>query len=276
MSPDQLFHYTTAAGLLGIVQGAELWASDVNFLNDAQDAVYARDEVVQALLDMPNPAMDARRWNVAPGESTLQEAGREWDRVRRSAASQLASPHVSVYVCCFCESDDLLSQWRGYGSDHGYALGFDTLALEAATGQIPRSTLSPVRYGMGAARDVIDRAVARLDQIGFAHPGMTAYFSAMDIRALLASIKNPSFEEEREWRIIVAREVSDADNEVRFRPSAIAIIPYLAIQFPLDALVSIRVGPGNNTEVRSAGVERLIRSVGSRASVERSAIPLRS
>jgi hypothetical protein len=38
---DTIFHYTTATGLLGILQKFTLWASDLRFLNDAQEAVYA-------------------------------------------------------------------------------------------------------------------------------------------------------------------------------------------------------------------------------------------
>ena len=34
------------------------------------------------------------------------------------------------YVCCFSEEKDLLSQWRGYGSDgNGIAIGFNAQLL---------------------------------------------------------------------------------------------------------------------------------------------------
>jgi hypothetical protein len=36
---DTLFHYTTAAGLLGILNSSTLWATDLRFLNDAQEAI---------------------------------------------------------------------------------------------------------------------------------------------------------------------------------------------------------------------------------------------
>jgi hypothetical protein len=44
--------------------------------------------------------------------------------LRWMAVDELASPDFLVYVTCFCESTDLLSQWRAYGSDHGYAIEF--------------------------------------------------------------------------------------------------------------------------------------------------------
>ena len=56
--PKSLFHYTTAAGLLGILRESVLWATEARFLNDAQEAVYARDLFVSALHDIENPAFD--------------------------------------------------------------------------------------------------------------------------------------------------------------------------------------------------------------------------
>lgn len=62
----------------------------------------------------------------------------------------------------------------------------------------------------------------------------------------------------------------------RFRTSPMAIVPYIEIPLPDGAIRSIRVGPGNNIEVREAGVRRLLKSVGSEAEVLRSEVPLRS
>ncbi len=58
--PDHLYHYTDARGLIGIVTQAVLWATDAEFLNDAQELKYGRDELHQALIARagelsPNP-----------------------------------------------------------------------------------------------------------------------------------------------------------------------------------------------------------------------------
>jgi hypothetical protein len=54
---DTLFHYTTAAGLLGILNDLAFWATDLRFLNDAQEAVYARETLVDALLNVDTSAL---------------------------------------------------------------------------------------------------------------------------------------------------------------------------------------------------------------------------
>jgi hypothetical protein len=55
---DTLFHYTSATGLRGILQSLSLWASDLRFLNDAQEAIYALDLVVDAVRNIDNPVKE--------------------------------------------------------------------------------------------------------------------------------------------------------------------------------------------------------------------------
>jgi hypothetical protein len=43
--PATLYHYTNAAGLLGIVEKRALWATDVQFLNDGEELIYAAREI---------------------------------------------------------------------------------------------------------------------------------------------------------------------------------------------------------------------------------------
>src|ERR1035441_8491044 len=111
---DTLFHYTTAAGLLGILKGSNIWATDLRFLNDAQEAVYARDMVIEAVTTMENPVHRPEHWAHEHGEPALEEFG----RYQGFVLNEMRNSEFGVYVTCFCESGDLLSQWRGYGKDH--------------------------------------------------------------------------------------------------------------------------------------------------------------
>src|SRR5258708_287861 len=47
--PDELFHYTDAKGLLGIIQDKSIWASSVYYLNDASEVRYGSDLLVETL-----------------------------------------------------------------------------------------------------------------------------------------------------------------------------------------------------------------------------------
>ena len=168
-----------------------------------------------------------------------------------------------MYVTCFCESGDLLSQWRAYGSDHGYAVEFETDALEAALARIPAygKMLMQVRYGGEEAVSVVSAAVQSVSaDTNLGHVSVHAHYMALQLSAMLAGVKNPGFREEREWRLIAAFEAGDIDIR-KFRPTPMAIIPYIEIPFPLDAVMSITVGPGRHALLRKLGVERLMRTL---------------
>ncbi len=41
--PDVVYHYTTAAGLLGICTSKKIWATDIRYLNDSEEFQYTLD-----------------------------------------------------------------------------------------------------------------------------------------------------------------------------------------------------------------------------------------
>jgi hypothetical protein len=104
--PKQLlYHYTTAEGAIGIISTAVLHATHSGFLNDKSEGQYASDVIARAL--------------AAYGCKTQEQ--RDFIAVLANAQR---SP-FPLYVACFCDGGDLLSQWRGYANHGGgYALGF--------------------------------------------------------------------------------------------------------------------------------------------------------
>ena len=49
-APSVLYHYTSPAGLKGILETSSLWAADADFLNDAQELQFGRPQLCDALL----------------------------------------------------------------------------------------------------------------------------------------------------------------------------------------------------------------------------------
>lgn len=119
-APD-LYHYSTSAGLLGIVNYGQLWLSNVSFLNDAQEYLYGINlirEVMQAeyapLFHVPITAGD-----VAP-----------------------------IFSMSLTQRGDLLSQWRGYCPNGGYSFAFDKQQLNAVLStENARSPTSILKVG---------------------------------------------------------------------------------------------------------------------------------
>ena len=119
------------------------------------------------------------------------------------------------FVACFCEENDLLSQWRGYGrGDAPAALGLDLSALSRFGLLPPRTYLRKVVYDEAVQKkqvaDVVrtwlETAQELLSSEGttpkeiFPYPAIWALQEALSEHHLC--FKDPAFEEESEWRLI--------------------------------------------------------------------------
>ena len=99
-----LYHYTSQEGFLGILKTNEIWATNAQYLNDTKEMNYAISLVNDRIYK--NNSIEKHKLN------GLKEAINDL-------------PGVNICVCSFTEKGDLLSQWRGYGSNgSGMSLGF--------------------------------------------------------------------------------------------------------------------------------------------------------
>jgi hypothetical protein len=229
---ETIFHYTTISGLIGIITHSELWASDCRLLNDGTELTYAQEIFLY----------EVRELNLEP----LMDGG-------YIVAGPLLD-YFRMYLTCFCEDGDLLSQWRGYGVDQGYALGFNTAELQAHNiGEI-----CPVQYGISNPKGYFSDELANAVQ-PTAHPGMEDWHASRSLLPRLARVKHPSFSEEREWRLLVPSfGLPKEGTSVHFRESPMSPIPYLAITIPKESLRKIIIGPGNHAQTRLAAVGEML------------------
>jgi hypothetical protein len=116
--PSRLFHYTSQAGLLGIVTSNVLWATNALYLNDSSELDYGLSVARKRLRSM------------AGGTDLVREFLRRADLLLDLPG---LLPGRNFYACCFCEDPDLLSQWRAYADrGGGYAIDFATEDLTRA------------------------------------------------------------------------------------------------------------------------------------------------
>jgi hypothetical protein len=260
-TPSVLYHYTDALGLLGILDRCGLWATDVAFLNDREELAYGKDAVIQELR--------RRAEEIDPGGvAGVNDADGSRAMIAHSTASELermfnagTDLHQRVYVSCFCDHPDLLSQWRAYGRGRGYAIGFHTDRLPVGSGDPGEVQLVQVRYGL----DHVDRWLrdlsAAVTEHPSGHPGSKGYFEYVHtVLPATASIKHPTFSEEREWRLIAVG--YGADESIRFRASEYGPVPYRTLEFGAPAIVSVHVGPGPEMALRANGARLLLQHTG--------------
>lgn len=260
--PELLWHYTDAAGLLGILGGgagqiagepvARFWATGIEYLNDHQELVHGLKFVRDTLA---NFIAEFRAITYRPDEPHIfvnipgKVAFLEHLRDGITAVIDGTYPYsIHCYVTSFSTEPDLLSQWRGYGAGlDGYALAINPAGLTEQGGHPlrPGGHFAPVHYGHGAAADQIGaEVVGRLHQllVPTEAPSASDQMVNQSLRwiAVLASrLKHQGFREEAEWRLI---EPGYADG-ASYRTRGTSLIPYSTWSLKGDRIMGVKVGP---------------------------------
>jgi len=192
--PSALYHYTSINGLAGIIESNAFWASHAEYLNDSGERTYAASLVKGVL------------------EEVAAEDGNEG-----FAEILNRNPHLGdhlvrgmmPFVVCFCESGDLLSQWRGYGgSDASCSLGLD---MSKAVVQTPTTMLRKVIYKRETQEQLVRDVV--LSWLGACasdpdtdpvekNPYPAVWVLQRMLHEFHLCFKHPAFAEEQEWRLI--------------------------------------------------------------------------
>ncbi len=159
----QLFHYTDGPGLLAILQSNTLRATHIKYLNDVAEYTRYFDERLPALVEETvhdfhkNGSSEFLEKSIGDFGSIDSTARRAITMCRRLLMEACTDVHLP-FVTCFCMTESsevsrhgLLSQWRGYGKDGGYALVFNAAQL-ATDLKEERERTKPV-LGFGACMD---------------------------------------------------------------------------------------------------------------------------
>ena len=144
----ELFHYTGINGLEGILKSQTLWATHASFLNDSTELKEFRNRlpgILQPVLKNhlaqleKDPANKIIVKNSGGRGKVIEDYISFVDNVYvlLMGADQQVMSNIEPYILSFCtpgKSDQikqhgLLSQWRGYGREGGYAVVFDTSKL---------------------------------------------------------------------------------------------------------------------------------------------------
>lgn len=141
-SHDELYHYTTAAGLSGILQSRSLWATHSSFVNDEEEILGFYDRVLPEILrpvfrKYREDTKDHPKSQKLQGNTPFDLYVEEQLTMLISTLKEATFGFHDHYIMSFTTTTDpyehdhgLLSQWRAYGPDGGYALVLDTNQLD--------------------------------------------------------------------------------------------------------------------------------------------------
>lgn len=269
-APDLIFtpgdgkpvhHYTDLGGLVGIIEKSDLWLTHAAYLNDAEEMKHGRDV-----------ALDVLRKSAPPPA----QAADEWNQYIEQVTAQIKDASPDVYIACFCQEDNRLSQWRGYAaSGSGVSLRFDPEQFayiagpDSPAGGLMR--LWKVFYDLDQQRRIIERAL----EFAFAFAQGKSIEDRADravdaIEFFIPTFKNADFEEEHEWRLIFTAP-ADCSVKPAVRVARGMLVPYYSLNdlrgadaakpLPLP-LTAICVGPNTHRELNAASARRLLDRAG--------------
>jgi hypothetical protein len=275
-----LYHYTTLSGMRGILKDRALWYGHASSLNDPSEMQYGK----KIISDVLNDAMKRQD----------REDIRVFHRQLQVEVQALGDAIFHPFVACFCDSGNLLSQWREYADrGGGYCLGFafsSATRFESDLGKLGEGKPPYVRKVIyeadeqrelvrgyvdavsAAAKKVLDRPSATPcpDQSISQSSAVTLRSMAMHAANLLLDMllcfKNPAFKEEKEWRLVRVTRVDHQPENLRFRELPGGLVPYRPTHIydrqeagqPEFPLRSISFGPTLDSVRTSAAITLLL------------------
>jgi hypothetical protein len=273
-TPDILYHYTSQAGLQGILASDHIWATDIYALNDWTEFRRLFTSAAMQLLadtftsELPDDIdADAKKMMV---ERVLAE--RNFPTLLEIIkADPPYGERKGVFVCSFTAAGDLLSQWRGYShSSQGFSLGFDTALLKKQlqavhTPDTPTELVECIYdearihkhirdLGRKAAQgfrelkkrnEVVPASFTTLRNPSKNYRKHSFYleksftFATVPFLRLAAQFKHHGFQEEREWRVLFRSFLKTLlPDKVKFRSGPFGPTSYVEIPLGLHSPAS--------------------------------------
>jgi hypothetical protein len=227
--PKELYHYTDQGGFIGIIEKKELWATQIQYLNDNKEFSLAID-IAREILEKK---LSAR----------LKRSVKEVIHDLENRLSRLET--LNICVCSFSEQGDLLSQWRGYSKGMaGYSIGFDSAKLtevSSANSFLLRKCIYDKNIQSAEISKVLDKLIDkhkmtpdRIQKLPIPNGNLiipTPFVN--DVKAELSLIfplmKHHSFKEESEWRLVSNGSIDH--KQLSFRTGKSNIVPYKKLEF---------------------------------------------
>jgi Protein of unknown function (DUF2971) len=193
----------------------------------------------------------------------------------------------NVFIACFSQTKDSLSQWRAYtGVGGSYAIGFSREQLTKLTAYPTQDKMSKsfirthfvkLEYYNAKLHDsVFDSLGDALITQSLRQPPDIEFWIQTLVKDSAPKFKDTSFEEEHEWRLICRGNLDYMG--VKFRPGRSHLVPYIEVSLAnLSGVIKeIMVGPGPNKDLDVLALETMVKSQHQQFKVSSSKTPFRN
>ena len=283
IAENALFHYTNATGLMGILKDNSLRATAYYCTNDRAEFTYSKD-VIESLFS--KELLSKFPYAYQPTSMLAEEMALKYAKEMKRFLDE-----CDTYITCFTMAKNktykhgLLSQWRGYGKDGGYAIEFNFKMLEkiyrvlyakytTSSGKKISGTVSPlekVNYGKSEqnklANDIREKYIKPwVNQFGdlkdiISDPRKIDFIDEGEKLARLwkmaAFTKNPHFDEEHEYRVFIL----EKNKKCKYFNRNGLIVPYVIPKMKIIPCIQrIIIGPSPRIDDRERTIKSLLKS----------------
>lgn len=274
-----LYHYTSPAGLLGVLSSSSLWMSDSDFLNDSSESDYFYD-VYQKATPYTVETRKEAFFRFSAGMFPYYHA------------SMYSSPRQTAhriketrYILSMSLDRDNLNLWSYYtknANSIGYSIGIKEDWVEylfrkdedevLLSGKVIYDSDKQLRLLSELYKDYWEQYAT------LKHTYQREYlYEKMEDNIVRYSVfmKNPLFAHENEYRVAVVRLGSNSTQQRLFREMNGAFIPYITQSIDLRDIAEIGISPTHRTEFVTKSLEELLEAKGIDATIYNSEVPLR-
>jgi len=252
-----LYHYTDLNALTSILSNHDLWLTNSRYSNDEHEITHGY-QVARSIIKQKRDNSD----------------NAEYKEFCDNVNKMLNEPPQGVYICCFCEKDNLLSQWRSYGENgSGISIGFDPYGFTRFTGpdlppqEIGLMRLWKVFYKDEVKNDIIEKALdLNFEKYNNESQTSLAKKAAEAIHFFMPTFKDKDFAEENERRLIFTPS-KECQVMPAYRYRREMLVPYYSLQSLISQVTqstdplpvkSITVGPGIRKEINQESIEMML------------------
>lgn len=286
LETERFFHYTSAEGLLGILNNDCIWATHYRFLNDRREIRAAEDilhvHLAKGILSRLAAMKVNGKLNLRP-DTNLKDASNAEAKVivdvNYDATLSLMAPYITSFFLCDKEqnpthfNDGVLRHWATYGRGGGFAIQISPEKLHEALRNFSRqqshSALLQTRVNYPSEENQIDDELKKdfgvLVDVGVSLVEKNLRGEKVDsdldkaiddsylsFCRVISSIKLPYFADENEARVVIFRPtVASAKEAGKKPPHKVHLRPGLGSPVPHIKLLE-------NLVISSGCIERII------------------
>lgn len=242
---EVVYHYCSVDTFFNIIKNSSMWLSDIEKSNDYQECVRCREFVNKGIEEYLKDDVE-----------TLEE----WSTWYEFGVNSNFS--MKTFCVCFSESKDKLSQWRGYAQDgKGIAIGFDKEVLEELN-QISKFHVAFGKVIYDNPQEYVQGIIAdNIEKLKYKKVRNVAVELSGNYKMQFPFVKNPGFEEEKEWRAVVCSSIGHHNipssenilfSKVKYRTANNKLIPYIEMNFEKvkqSIIKEIFIGPKSEVEI---------------------------